>query len=93
MGVEYWRTFDRNRRFLMTGKVGYWWSIQSCSRVDVHRVDHVVGGFRGLQIWRPILTSRREEEASVRSEGEAAEKRSVRLIGVDTCILDSYVAP
>jgi len=67
----------------VSGKVRYWRSIETCSSVDIDRVDDIVGPFGSVCCIRsPELASRCEEQAAIGSKCQASEERCVGLIGI-----------
>ena len=42
MGVKDGRASDGNRRFLVSRKMCYWRFVETCSSIDIDRVDNVI---------------------------------------------------
>lgn len=42
MGVKNGRASDGNRRFLVSWKMGYGRFVETCSSVDIDRVDNII---------------------------------------------------
>jgi len=92
-GIKDGAALDGYRCFLVTRKVCYGWSIQTCPSVDVDGVDHIVGRFSSVMwIGGFVLASRCEKQTSVWGKRESSEERCVCLICIQGCILHSHTS-
>ncbi len=86
-----WRALDDYRRLLVSREVGYRWLVDSSSCVYVNCIDDFVHRLRSFvrpSVLRLILSGRSKEETPVRGEGESAEERFQRVVGIDVGILN-----